>query len=383
VATVLAPDFKGADLEVTYYESKDAASSAVEYYDTATITSNSGSVSLDRSVYPVPWTAGDLADGAGTLGSSTGAQDEAGAVTAWITVTDIDETGDTMTVGGGSVGAIAVTIGTTTCFTAGGLVAYDAGSLAAESGPLSETVIGSSTYEASISLTEGIDCGSSNVTIASGDVIQVAYTDQADDAGVSSTQFDSATFDLRTGSLSVDKDVYVLGSDMVVTLTDPDLNVDSASYETYVMGIVEWDSAADSSVLLSTLTSNPSSIEETGTDTGVFQTVTTIPELYISGSNAPDFGESVTLTYVDVGLAGEDNVGDDTLDVETYFSISNFGALVELDKAVYNWTDTVYVTITSPDHNNNTAAEETIGTSALPIQATTRSGQMCTTLHLQ
>ena len=111
--------------------------------------------------------------------------------------------------------------------------AYDAGTLAAELGPLSETVIGSSTYETSFSVTESMNCGTHNntaLTIASGTVIQVAYVDQADDTGVSSTQFDSATFDLRTGSLSIDKDVYVLGSDMVITLTDPDLNLDSASY---------------------------------------------------------------------------------------------------------------------------------------------------------
>ena len=69
---------------------------------------------------------------------------------------------------------------------------------------------------------------------------------------------------------------------------------------------------------------------------------------------------------------------DAVLDVEAYFSISNFGALVELDKAVYNWTDTVYFTITSPDHNVNTAAEETIGTSDLPVQVSTRSGKLCT-----
>jgi hypothetical protein len=40
VATVLAPNFKGADLEVEYFEAKDAASSAVSFYDTATTTSN-------------------------------------------------------------------------------------------------------------------------------------------------------------------------------------------------------------------------------------------------------------------------------------------------------------------------------------------------------
>ena len=81
--------------------------------------------------------------------------------------------------------------------------------------------------------------------LSSGDVIQVAYVDQADDSGVSSTQYDSSTFDLRTGSLSVDKDVYVLGSDMVITLTDPDLNLDSSSTETYAMSIIEWDSSAE------------------------------------------------------------------------------------------------------------------------------------------
>jgi hypothetical protein len=169
-----------------------------------------------------------------------------------------------------------------------------------------------------------------------------------------------------------------MGSDMVVTITDPDLNLDSSSSESYPMSIIEWDSSADSSELLNTssFTSNPSKIEETGSDTGVFQTVVTLPVLTV-GSGDPEYGESVTLTYQDVGLAGENAVADDTLDVEAYFSISNFGALIELDKAVYNWTDTVYVTITAPDHNNNSASEETIGTSALPVQASTRAGSMC------
>ena len=130
----------------------------------------------------------------------------------------------------------------------------------------------------------------------------------------------------------------------------------------------------------SSFTSNPSSIEETGCDTGVFQTVVTLPVKTV-GSGDPEFGESVTLTYVDVGLSGETDVAGDTLDIETSFSISNFGALVELDKALYNWTDTVYVTITAPDHNNNSAAEETIGTSALPIQVTSRNGKMCTSAN--
>jgi len=178
----------------------------------------------------------------------------------------------------------------------------------------------------------------------------------------------------------VDKDVYVMGSDMVITVTDPDLNLDSGTCESYAMSLIEWDSSADSSELLnqSSFSSNPSSLEETGCDTGVFQTVTTLPVLTV-GSGNPEYGESVTLTYVDSGLSGENDVNADKADIEATFSISNFGAIVELDKALYNWTDTVYITITAPDHNNNSAAEETIGTSALPIQVTSRAGKMCET----
>jgi hypothetical protein len=131
---------------------------------------------------------------------------------------------------------------------------------------------------------------------------------------------------------------------------------------------------------------SPSSLQETGDDTGVFQSVVTIPQASIYPGGSTDntavlikYGEEVTLTYVDVGLSGETTTEADVLDVEAYFSISNFGALIELDKAVYNWTDSVYFTITSPDHNTNSASEEQIGTSALPIQVTTRAGKLCNT----
>ena len=380
IGTFKVPDFKGADMELVYYESRDAGGSAVEYYDTATITSNTGSIALDKSVYPTPFIANDLASGDGTAGGNT----EAGVVTAWITITEPDNTNDTLTTTSTTgAGTVSVKIGTTECFTAGSTVANLVdGANPHELGPLAETSIGSQDYEVKVSIKEVNDCGSNNtLTVASGDVLQVSYTDTADDSGSSSTQYDSATFDLRTGTLSVDKDVYVMGSDMVITLTDQDLNLDSATAESYAMSLIEWDSSASSSRLLSQtgdFTSNPSSLEETGNDTGVFQTVTTLPTSTVGGT-VVEYGESVTLTYNDVGLAGETNVSDDNQDIEAYFSISNFGALIELDKAVYAWTDTVYITVTAPDHNNNSAAEETIGTSGLPLQASTRNGQMCTT----
>jgi len=379
-------------MELVYYDAKNSGSSAVEYYDVATVVSNSGAISFDRAVYPVPFTSGDLRTGS----NNESLQTESGAVTAWITVSDADETNDTITTGSTTAaGTILIkhtnATGSANIFTAGSIASYSAtaGTAAAELGPLSEVVIGSSDFEVSGSITETMGTAAGSVTVQAGDVIQAVYVDTADDAGTTSTFYDSATFDLRTGTLSVDKDVYVMGSDMVVTITDPDLNLDTSTCESYAMSILEWDSSADSSELLATstasntstsFTSNPSSIEETGCDTGVFQTVVTLPVLTV-GSGDPEYGESVTLTYRDVGLSGETDVEGDTADIEAYFSISNFGALVELDKALYNWTDTVYITITAPDHNNNSGSEETIGTSALPIQVTSRNGKMCTSAN--
>jgi hypothetical protein len=409
VGTFKVPDYKGQDMSLTYYDSKDASGEAVEVYDEATVTSNSGTISFDRSVYPVPFfgsggtattSAGDLRTGAaGTTG-----QTETGNVTMTISVSDADFTSDTLTTTeSGKSGSILIKLisgaTTSTCFTAGSAASatsHNDNSLSTaaggdqfvhELGPLSETEIGSAVYELEFTVDEVKRCGTSLQTITSGDVFQVEYVDTADDAGVTSTSYDSSTFDLRTGSLSVDKDVYVLGSDVVITLTDADLNLASGTIESYALSLIEWDSDADSSELMNdtdNFTANPSKLQETGEDTGVFQSVVTLPSasLYPSGDTSStavniDYGEAVTLTYVDVGLSGESTTEADTLDVEAYFSISNFGALVELDKAVYNWTDSVYITITTPDHNVNSASEETIGTTALPIQVTTRSGKLC------
>jgi len=389
VGTFKVPNYNGQDLELTYYDAKDKGGMAIELYDTATVTSNAGSISLDRSVYPVPWASFDLRTGSNNKVN----QSEAGNVTITLTVEDADFTTDTLTTATTTAaGTIKVFLvegsQTSTCFTAGSTNARAAsGSVVQELGPLSEIERDTSIYEVEFTLDEVQHCGSDMRTVTSGDIIQVSYEDTSDDAGSTSTVYDSSTFEMRTGSVSVDKDVYVLGSDMVVTLTDPDLNLDSGSMETYEASLIEWDSDADSSELINgtnNFTLNPSKLQETGDDTGVFQTVVTLPTscLYESDSTSNtcaviDYGESVTLTYVDVGISGESTTEGDTLDREAYFSISNFGAIVELNKAVYSWTELVLITITAPDHNVNSASEEQIGTTDLPIQVTTRSGKMC------
>jgi hypothetical protein len=59
--------------------------------------------------------------------------------------------------------------------------------------------------------------------ILQGDVITVEYTDQNDASGNSAVAYDSATFDLRNGVIQTDKSVYIIGSDIIMTLIEPDL----------------------------------------------------------------------------------------------------------------------------------------------------------------
>ena len=93
---------------------------------------------------------------------------------------------------------------------------------------------------------------------------------------------------------------------MVVTLTEPDLNVDAASIETYALNLIEWDSDADGSELMNNgaattgvdFTANPSKLQETGTDTGVFQSVITLPDGIYDGSGSTKVAIAVSYTHL-------------------------------------------------------------------------------------
>ena len=80
--------------------------------------------------------------------------------------------------------------------------------------------------------------------ILQGDILQVEYTDPTDASGDPNTVTDSATFDLRNGVLQADKSVYIIGSDMILTLIEPDLDLDNDAAETYDLDLIEWDSDA-------------------------------------------------------------------------------------------------------------------------------------------
>ena len=102
--------------------------------------------------------------------------------------------------------------------------------------------------------------------ILQGDILHVQYNDPSDASGSANTVTDSATFDLRNGVLQSDQTAYIIGSDMIVTLIEPDLNLDNDSIETYNLDLIEWDSDAGTAPLgdENEFDATPSNLLETG-----------------------------------------------------------------------------------------------------------------------
>ena len=220
-----------------------------------------------------------------------------------------------------------------------------------------------------------------NYCILQGDILQVEYTDPADASGDENTVTDSATFDLRNGVLQSDKSVYIIGSDMILTLIEPDLDLDNDQAETWDLDLIEWDSDAatvtmgDADGEGAAFDPEPLNFRETGDSTGIFQIVIEIPE-ELQGDRL-ERGEEIVLEYTDWGPSGSDFVGDEDEDVNLTLFTSNFGATVELDQKVYSWTDKVYVTVVAPDHNFDGDLIDEIGNSDLdPIKISTRGSDL-------
>ena len=316
----------GKGLSVTYYDFRDGYGGMAEWRDSATVRADTGSVSLDRAVYPVP--AGDS------------------RVVVHVSVRDADFDESSSSVESIRLASdeppVVVRIGTQTV-----------AELGTVDNPLSETSGDSGVFEASVEI-GGDDA------IGQGSVITVSYTDPTGASGSESTVSDSAVFDLRSATLQSDKSSYVIGQDALLTLIEPDLNLDSADRETVPLELIGWDSEAGETDLGdAAFGAVPQSLRETGPDTGVFQGVITIPKA-ING-NALERGEPITLTYVDEGPSGADTVGDDERDVELFIATSDLGAAIELDRDAYTWTDKVFITIVAPDYNFDSNVIDEIG----------------------
>ena len=330
----------GESITVTYVDFRDETGGDSEWTDSATIGADTGSVSLDRTVYPVP-TEADAEDNI-----------EATQVTIAVAVDDSDvdtSSSSTQTI---ETARVELTV-------AGLIVDLD---------ELKESEPDSGIFETAIEIgytVKGTDSSGDEKTvrIEQGDIITVRYTDESDASGNENSVSDSATFDLRNAVLQSDKSVYVIGQDALLTLIEADLNLDSGTIDNVDLDRINWDSEAyDGSLhdVRADLGPVPTNLRETGENTGIFQVVITISDS-IDG-NALERGEEITLAYNDRGPSGADYVGDDERDVELQIETSNFGATVELDQNVYTWTDKVFITVVASDYNFDSNIVDEIGT---------------------
>ena len=436
-----AESVTGLDLEVNYVDFRDASGEVIEVGDGAGIRANTGSVSFDRTVYPVPF--GDLTSVGGNTGENspngfsifpvhlTGITDDIntggetlgdGTVTTHIRVNDPDfdvsASGEdkiqiaSTTANRGPV-KITVSRGSNSVILAyaGGPAAIsgliDAGTKSAngagvrELGPITEIAPNAGIFELDFDIryTDGpadTKCPNTTAYVATdgsagtsegnrfdtaatsgfycvlqGDILTVEYNDPTDSSGDPNTITDSATFDLRNGVLQSDKSVYIIGSDMILTLIEPDLDLDSDSAESWDLDLIEWDSDAATTTMgnlggtsnQAAFDPEPSDFRETGDNTGIFQIVVEIPNTL--DNERLDRGEEIQLEYTDWGPSGADFVGDEDEDVNLTIYTSNFGATVELDQKVYTWTDKVFITIVAPDHNFDSNLVDDIGNNKL------------------
>ena len=335
----------GKDISTTYYDFRDSSGSPNEWGDSATIGADTGSVSLDRTVYPVPAASDD---------DERGIKDTPVTVYVSIDDADFDESS-------GSINSIMEDEPVVTISIDG----IDIATLGDTGNPIDETSADSGVFEDSVDITasmEGVgeDDGKTAI-VEQGSIITVKYDDPTDASGKENSVSDSATFDLRNAVLTSDKSTYVIGQDAFLTLIEPDLNLDSASQETIDLDRIAWDSNAEGDTDLSNgaFGAVPANLRESGANTGIFHVSITIPE-DIGGSNL-ERGEAITLTYTDWGPSGADSVGDDDREVELSIKTSNFGATLELDQNIYTWTDKVFITIVASDYNFDSNVIDEIG----------------------
>ena len=380
----------GTDIEVNYNDFRDASGHTIEVGDGASINANTGSVAFDRTVYPVPY-GSDLTGTTtfkihATANGGTAADLAQGDVIVHVRVTDADydisASGEDVITDTTVVMKIERGSASTTLATVGNSVANQLVEVSPDSGVFE--------YDQTVTYTSGptTSCPSapgafSAGCVLQGDIITVTYTDNQDASGKSQTVTDSATFDLRNGVLQSDKSVYLIGSDMILTLIEPDFDRDNDETESYTLDLIEWDSdAAETSMgplgitgAAAAFDPEPSLLRETGDSTGIFQVVIEIPDTL--NSNLLDRGEKIDLEYTDWGPAGADFVGQEDEDIGLTVYTSNFGATIELDQKVYTWTDKVYITVVAPDHNFDSGLVDEIGETANDaVKVSTRGNEL-------
>ncbi|HII04797.1 MAG TPA: hypothetical protein HA347_02325, partial [Nitrosopumilus sp.] len=248
----------GTDIEVNYNDHRDASGETIEVGAGASINANTGSVSFDRTVYPVPWGNVTAAGASGeerfqlhASSSKIGGNDDTytnslaqGDVVVHVRVTDADY--DVSASGEDSIADTTVVLAIER-----GSSSVTVATFGNSTFPIKETspTSGVFEYDQKVTFTSGptTSCPTAFGTtgcVLQGDILTVTYNDVKDASGQAQSVTDSATFDLRNGVLQADKSVYLIGSDMILTLIEPDFDLDNDGAQSYTLDLIEWDSDA-------------------------------------------------------------------------------------------------------------------------------------------
>jgi len=206
---------------------------------------------------------------------------------------------------------------------------------------LSET--GSNTGVFTYSLTVGL-----SIKVKPGTTIKLTYSDDTPSYITAATGYPTTpvkyTVTIKvasfTGVLSTDKTEYGIGSKMIITVNDSDLNTDIASKENVNVTLRIAGVPGDISIMLT----------EMNVSSSIFKNDT-----YKLPVDIDYIGKTFQIYYKDEADAN----GNMVIAIVTG-TIKSWDGLVQFDKAYYNIGDMAVVTITDPDQNQDPGKVETI-----------------------
>lgn len=179
---------------------------------------------------------------------------------------------------------------------------------------------------------------------------------------------DSFLIDQRTPVIQTDKSVYMIGSDMILTVIDPDADMDNDIAE--LVGDKD-----DSKIIIKSKYGKIDGykLRETGDSTGIFQGIVGILGIRKDGTTIKqNFNgkiiDKIQGTGITDGFIGGSPGDEITIQYKNNSSvvhltifISNFGAVIEMDKKTYQPNDKVFITIVAPDFSFNSKKINDIG----------------------
>lgn len=310
----------GDTVQVDYKDLINGVTNSVTF----TIGVPTATVALDRSTYPVPAPA-------------------IGAITFYPTVTDSDANTNVNTI---------QNTGTKFWYV---VYASNGSAVAQANTVLYETGANTGVFDAGIA---GIPFGpvAASQTAMTNGWIKLFYLDPASGENVTTT----AQLTVNDGSLSVDKSSVQAGDVITITVTEPDLNRDSAAKNLLPINYDYTDQAGTE------LTNMGFNLRETGVNTGVFTGTITIGKPYSVVSNAVTLlvspGTTMTIRYADwtpsYVTAALPNFPTTSNNYTSTINVRSFTGTIVLDKSEYGIGSLMSINVTDPDLNIDTTATE-------------------------